>query len=98
MIIWTGKGALAWLILVGAFGLLAMSGDLEDNAAFTYALLIASPITFMIGRVLNSPKLGIDEDTGTEFTYQPNHSMFWIPLQYWGVIFLIIGLIALASA
>ena len=58
------------------------------------ALFLAAPFNLLLGRSWNRPKVYLDEQN-EEFEVRPNHTLFWIPMQHWSFIFVIIGVIAL---
>ena len=39
----------------------------------------------------------IDAETGKKVIFKGNHSLFWIKMEYWGPIFMVLGLIILAQ-
>ena len=97
MIIWSGRGILIPLILgllVYLFGLLPES---YSDYGFAFALLIAGIINWFLGKAWNEKgsKILVEKDTGKEFLIQPNHKFFFIKMEYWGIIFFILGCIAL---
>jgi len=50
-------------------------------------LLGAIPTTLVGMRLNNKPaRVLIDAETGEKVELKPNHSLFWIPMQYWGII------------
>lgn len=100
MIIWSGFGFLAAIIPF----LFLLSAQLiaeavtsnpniyqENMIPRALALLIAGPIVYLLGKWLNNRKLKtyIDKETGKELTTKGRHSLFFIPIQYWGIIFII---------
>ena len=90
MVVWTGKGVLAVLVLVGCFALLANVLPREqENYAFVISLLIAGVFSWYMGKkwYQEETKTGIDKASGQEIQLTPHHSLFWIKLQYWGFIF-----------
>lgn len=109
MIIWNGLG---FLVVVIGFGCLLITEFLTETAfnddqyyqshnwpAFV-ALLIAGVIVWFFGRHLNSKgaKCLIDPETNQEVMLKNNHSLFFIPMEYWGPIFLVLGIIFLFIA
>jgi hypothetical protein len=40
----------------------------------------------------------VDKATGKEFTLHPSHSLFFIPMPYWGVIFIGVSFYLLLEA
>lgn len=86
MIIWTGWGILAFIIL--AFGA-------TYNAI---GLFIAAILIFLIGRTLNnkeSDKILIDPYTGEQYLIKNRHTLFWINMEWWSAISLFFAIVSL---
>lgn len=103
MIIWKGLGFLALVIalIVGALFSITFSkiGWSEDLGAAIGALFSAVIIWFT-GIRLNSPakaRVLIDKQTGREITVKPDHSLFFIKLQFWAFIIGGIGLLMIGD-
>lgn len=102
MIIWQGWG---FLVAVFAFGaslameLLteSMTGDEEfyQREAWPLALafIVSGVVTWFAGKALHArgARTVIDKATGQEMTIGGSHTLFFVPMHYWGV-----ALIALA--
>jgi hypothetical protein len=98
MIVWSGKGFLAVLILIISFGLFVNVFPKEQgDYAFVLAFFIAGAFSWFMGKKWNeeSGRTVIDKVSGQEIILKENHSLFWIKLQYWGIIFSAFGLIIL---
>lgn len=98
MIVWSGKGILSVLVLVASFVLLVnIIPQAQGNYAFVLSFLIAGAFSWFMGKKWNEGEARtiIDKATGQELILKPNHSLFWIKMQYWGVIFGAFGLIFL---
>ena len=101
MIIWKGYGI---LVLVISFALCALlnlvfssMGLMEDIGVAVGALISGISIWF-VGNKFNATektKTLIDKQTGQEFTLKPDHSLFFIKMQYWAFIIGGLGLIML---
>ena len=62
----------------------------------------AAAAIWLVGKKFNSPtknKILVDQQTGKEFLFKPDHSLFFIKMQYWAfvvgavAVFLLLGLI-----
>lgn len=95
LMIWRGYGW-ATLIVFGVAwiaGVIAMKGiiDIDYYKANDWpqnvALIGASILTGLFGYYLNYKRrsIHIDNETGVK-TKSPSHTMFFIPVQYWGII------------
>ena len=98
MIVWSGKGFLSVLVLVGSFVLFANILPKEQgDYAFVLTFFTAGLFSWFMGKKWNeqNARTVIDKASGQEFLIKENHSLFWIKLQYWGLIFGAFGLIIL---
>src|SRR5262245_12728012 len=106
IIIWKGAGG-----LVIIFGILAaLTVNIVTSAVFNKdnyfadhswsqatALAIAGAASWFLGRYVNN-KPGTfvtDKVTGEEVLQKPNHHLMFIKMQYWGLVYLAIGLAVL---
>ncbi|PIB34457.1 hypothetical protein BFP72_03015 [Reichenbachiella sp. 5M10] len=98
MIVWSGKGILSVLILVLAFVLLfALLPAAHFQWAFSLSFFIAGAFSWFMGKKWNAQqsRIVIDKASGQEIELKTNHSLFWIKMQYWGILFGIIGVLFL---
>lgn len=96
MIIWKGWGILAVIIAIVCSVLMQLACDAVFGAgyyrssswAMPLAFLLASGIIFFVGQKLNNKpgRVVIDKETNEEYILKSTHSLFWIPLQYWGAV------------
>ena len=100
VIIWTG-----WGILVFIIGLLALViAQAAANAVFgagyyeanvwpkVAGAVVAAAVIWLVGRRLNSDpgRTVIDKQTGREMTLRRRHTFFFIPMEYWAPIVLVL--------
>ena len=94
-VIWEGHGYLAALIPIIIFFLYLVietvftgSEDLSSLGVI-FCLALSSYLLWIIGKRLNrnNNRRLIDPETNEEVILKSNHSLFFIKLQYWGVIF-----------
>ena len=98
MIVWSGKGFLSVIVLVASFVLLVNAFPKEQgDYAFVLAFFIAGAFSWFMGKKWNeeSGRTVIDKASGQEILLKENHSLFWIKLHYWGIIFSAFGFIIL---
>lgn len=96
MIIWKGWGILAVIIAIVCSVLMQLACDAvfgsgyykSSSWAMPLALLLASVAIFFVGQKLNNKpgRVVIDKATNEEYILKSTHSLFWIPLQYWGAV------------
>lgn len=93
-VIWEGHGYLAALIPIIIFFLYLVietvftgSEDLSSLGVI-FCLALSSYLLWIIGKRLNrnNNRRLIDPETNEEVILKSNHSLFFIKLQYWGVI------------
>ncbi|MBO7419610.1 MAG: hypothetical protein J6U06_00620 [Spirochaetaceae bacterium] len=106
-LIWKGFGILT-IFIVGAsmIGVQATVDNIfgteywKNNAwPLSLSLIISGVICWFLGRYLNSRpgRTVIDKETGEELELRKEHSFFFIPLQYWGIILGILAIIAFVT-
>ena len=100
LIVWRGYGWLVPVVVFGAFVLAQVSVDAlygdgfykantwpKHVGAVTGAILIGA-----LGYFLNHVRRAIlvDEETGEVIGKAPSHSLFFVPVEYWSVITLVV--------
>lgn len=106
MFIWQGAGAVVLIIAILAALLtnIVTSRVFDENNYFqthswaqAVALWLSGAGCWFLGRYLHGRpgQIVIDKATGVAVTVKPVHSMFFIKLEYWGPILLVIGLCVL---
>lgn len=102
MIIWRGWGVL--VLVLGAAALLltqwltrAISGDALYYQSHRWPTLVAMALaaagTWVLHQALSrkQPRIVIDKDTGQEIAFRKEHSLFFIPVKWWPVIYVAVG-------
>ncbi|MGL1886771.1 MAG: hypothetical protein OCD76_09665 [Reichenbachiella sp.] len=100
MIVWSGKGVFSVLVLVLTFVLLVMimpSGKVD--LIFMLSFFVTAAFSWFMGKKWNQQegKIYVDKETGQEIELKPNHSLFWIKMEYWGIVFGVFGAIILVQ-
>jgi hypothetical protein len=104
MIIWSGFGFLIFILGFGsAIGTELISENLTGDeryyqqhpAMISVAMLSAAILTYLLHLLLSRQKgqVVIDKATGQEIVLGRSHSLFFIPVKWWPVIFLLIAVI-----
>ena len=96
MLIWRGWGFLALIIPV-VLGILSEQacemwlGDGAPGWSFQLGIGAGLLIVWFLGRHLNTKpdKILIDPETGEQVALRKDHSLFWIPMQYWAFVWLV---------
>ena len=100
MIIWSGFGILpiAFLILFG-FAFVGHAGPATDGE-FAWTLFLTGIASGALGWWLwrRPARILIDKATGKEVEFRQSHSLFFIPMVYWGPIFMAMAIYEWAQA
>ncbi|WP_407529192.1 hypothetical protein [Methylobacterium oryzisoli] len=106
MIIWSGWGALTALIMGAAL----VAGVLVDPALARIGLptptgvvvvwVAAAVLNWVVGTRLNNRpgRELVDPRTGQVVILRGRHTLFWIPMQYYSVLILLLGAVAILGA
>jgi len=101
MILWSGWGILTVLFALAGAGLGgALHGiipALSDHVAVAIGLLAAAVLNWWVGiRLDNRPgRELVDPKTGGRVILKRRHTLFWVPMQYYSALLLLIAVIAL---
>ena len=105
MIIWSGRGILTPLILILFIVLMTfISTSLftAESAIYSMAVafILAGASNWYLGKKWNNApgRIVVDEATGERIELKSNHTLFWIKMEYWGVIFGVIGVMQFFAA
>ena len=102
MIVWSGKGILSFGVLLASIVLLRLTMPIElSDYANAFGFFISAIFSLYFGLKWNSQEDGrvfVDEKTGERVKVKNNHTLFWIKMEYIGLIFLIIGIAILFKA
>ncbi|HUY41284.1 MAG TPA: hypothetical protein VMV82_06925 [Candidatus Dormibacteraeota bacterium] len=103
-VIWRGWGILAAVfVVVGFFVGAFVAGAVRAVPGLgggVGVILSAVPI-WLVGRRLNSgagDRVLVDPSTGQHVVLQRRHTLFWIPMQWWAIGALLLGLILSAGS
>ena len=101
MIFWKGYGFLVLVITVAIGAIVSFIfgkvGSTEDMGAAIGAI-ISGVVIWFVGNKFNSSdksRTMIDKQTGREFIVKPDHTLFFIKMQYWAFIVSGFGIIML---
>ena len=97
MIVWSGRGFLSLLILfITIFFFIPILPETYIIQSFVIPLYIAAIFSYFFGIKWNKTlKFFIDKETGKEINFKSNHGLFWINMEYWGIIFPALALVML---
>ena len=105
MFFWRGKGLYALLFMFASFFITTLFGrfilrvenDFSGSRWFLFSTCnLAAFFCWKVGNRINSkpPKILIDPKTNEEVQIIERHTFWFIPLQYWGIIYSLIGIYA----
>ena len=105
MIIWQGLGFIVPLVLIGILALVEAMTEaaLHDDQYYQehgWPILVGFCLTAVViwrlASKLNARRgrTVIDKATGEEFEIKPRHSLFFIKMEYWPPILVVIGVVA----
>jgi hypothetical protein len=104
VLIWTGWGILVVPIGVALSFLgvgVAQLVNLNEDVGVLIGLPLACVAVWFVGNRLNRPVEGYHPRTGERVIYKNQHTLFWIPMQYYAFIggaFGVISTIAVAMS
>ncbi|WP_026136344.1 hypothetical protein [Paenibacillus shenyangensis] len=106
MLIWKGWGILNIVIMgvmvFAVHGLLSLVGldGIDSRLPMALAFIISGMIIWHLGKKFNakSDRVFIDQETGEAFRMGNQHSLFFIPMHYWGPIGLVLGFVCILTA
>lgn len=100
MIVWSGRGFLSLLILfITIFFFIPLLPETYTTQSFVIPLYIAAIFSYFFGIKWNKTlRVFIDKETGKEINFKSNHSLFWINMEYWGIIFPALALLMLSQS
>lgn len=108
IIIWRGIGAVVLIIpIIVCLTINIVTSKIYDESNYFQAHLwpkvaavwLTGVGCFLLGRYVNGqpPRVVIDQATGKEIVEKPYHHLMFVKVEYWGVIFLVIGLLLLLT-
>ncbi|HFB66448.1 MAG TPA: hypothetical protein ENJ60_13000 [Aeromonadales bacterium] len=103
MLVWKGMGILVFIITI----VIAIIMQLVVDQLFgvgTYktatwpipvAIAISGIIVGWLGYILNNKpgRILVDPETNESIEFKKEHSLFWIPMQFWGIILLVASVV-----
>lgn len=101
MLVWSGKGIIPVLLLVALVFLFVnfLPDSTGHELGFGVPALITAVFCWFMGKRWNAEegRVIVDKQTGQEMVLKSSHTLFWINVQYWGIIFGLLGLALLAQ-
>ena len=98
MIVWSGRGILSFLVLILTMILCVFTiPQYYAGYCFIISFLVSGIFSCVFGIKWNYKNLKtyLNKETGKEVNLLNNHSIFWIQIQYWGIVFILLGIVML---
>lgn len=94
-----GSLALAVGMLVNEHGPPLLRDFADDDSSLITAGVVAGILTFLFSKYLcpRAEQRLMDEDTGESFVLKQRHSLFFIEVKYWTILFPLLSLLALVD-
>jgi hypothetical protein len=94
-IVWNRLGFLVIpIVIIGVVLGSAIAGDLPNEKwPLRLAVVLTAAATFGLGVLLGRPKVLGRDSWGNAIHGTEDHSLYWIPVKYWGAIILVAGTI-----
>ena len=94
-IVWSGLGFLVIpIVIIGAVVGGAIAQDLPNERWPRMIAVFGTTLaTLGLGVFLNRKQVVGHDAWGNAVTTNPGHSLYWIPVQYWSAIILVVGTI-----
>jgi hypothetical protein len=94
-IIWNGLGFLVIPVVIIGGVVAGAIAQFEPNVRWPrmFAVIGTALALFGLGLLLNRPRVIGHDRFGNAVTAREDHSLYWIPVQYWSAISLVIGTI-----
>jgi len=100
MIVWSGRGILIVLVFFASMflGNVIFPDNMTDYV-FAFAVLLSAIFSWFAGTAWNknNEKFVTDDKTGQKIVIRDSHGLFWIPMQYWGIILTVLSIIILSK-
>lgn len=102
MIVWKGWGILILpiaMICVAPLAALSSSalGPEFTGLGISVGLALAAVASYLLGQRMNRPVAGYHPATGRPVEYRNQHTLFFLPMQYWGFLLLAGSVAALVT-
>jgi hypothetical protein len=94
-VVWEGFGCVVIPIVIGGVALAAAIGEAQPNQKWPklIAVGVTAALIAIVGLVFNR-RQPVGRDTfGNMVTEKQNHTLYWIPIEYWALIVALIGTI-----
>jgi hypothetical protein len=106
MLIWTGWGFAVPVVAFASLILAELAANAYFDDEFYYAengwpkavgMFLAAALLWFLGQFLHRDpgRTVIDKETGQELVIRRTHTFFWIRVEYWALILVVVGVVVL---
>ena len=92
-VVWNGLGCLVVpIVVIGGVAFTAIA-QFEPNVRWPrmIAVLGTALALYGLGTILNRPRIVGHDRWGNAVAQKEDHSLYWVPVQYWAAIVLVLG-------
>ena len=91
-IVWKG-----WGFLVPIIGLVSLAMGAGNRWGAPIAMIVAAAAIYVIAKKLDGipGKVFIDPETDQEVEFKAEHSLYFIKMKYWPLIFVVLGILSI---
>ena len=101
MVVWQGLGILVPFVVIVTMAAVQWLADLMMGGGFyshhtatqVTAALLAAVFVTALGLYLRGKggRVVVDKETGREIVLRRRHTLFFIPIEYWGLVVVVLG-------
>ena len=98
MVVWSGRGGLIVIVFFACMALEAYAfPEIGKDYFLVFSCFVSAIFSWFAGIAWNTKKqrLVTDDETGQKIVIGGTHTLFWISMQYWGIILTVLGLVIL---
>jgi hypothetical protein len=94
-VVWEGLGCVVIPIIIGGIALAAAIGEAQPNQKWPklFAVGITALLIAIMGFFFNRRQPVARDTFGNAVTDKQNHTLYWIPIEYWALIVAVVGTI-----
>lgn len=94
-VVWEGLGCVVIPIIIGGVALAAAIGEAQPNQKWPklIAVAVTAGCIAIVGFFFNHRQPVARDRFGNAITEKQNHTLYWIPIEYWAVIVAVVGTI-----
>ena len=91
MLVWNGLGILTPVVGFLCILFFGVFLDMDSDNGMIYSLIVTGLFSYYFGKKWNTEQIVQDEETGQFVRTKNGHTLFWIPIQYVGMLALFLA-------